>query len=117
MKPNPMRACPRYNVCSAAICPLEPDWRLRVHNSNDRVCRMLTEHVKEGAEARFSELAHMGMMERCKEMMSDPALPRAILSTVEVARHTGSMWEKGKRLHEARPSAAEARAEAAEVSG
>jgi hypothetical protein len=52
---NPMMACPRYDRCSAPICPLDPAWRKRTHLSEDRVCRWLTELAKPGGETLLRE--------------------------------------------------------------
>ena len=48
-----MDQCPKYMGCSAPLCPLDPDWRLRAHNNGDRVCLYLRESVKAGAEGRL----------------------------------------------------------------
>lgn len=45
------RACPRYDRCSAPICPLDPDWRLRSHIENESVCGLLLELSKKDGEA------------------------------------------------------------------
>lgn len=39
-------ACPKWEKCSAPICPLDEDWRDRVHRDGDRVCFYLTEYAK-----------------------------------------------------------------------
>lgn len=41
-----MRVCPKYNACSATICPLDPNWRLRDTTRSDAVCIWLREAVK-----------------------------------------------------------------------
>lgn len=43
--------CPRYQRCSAPICPLDPDWQLRKHLDGDSVCGLLLELAKDGGEA------------------------------------------------------------------
>jgi hypothetical protein len=50
---NPMIACPRYDKCSAPICPLDPDWRLRSHLPGERVCAWSLELSKPGGERRL----------------------------------------------------------------
>jgi hypothetical protein len=45
------RACPRYERCSAPICPLDPDWQQRKHLENEQVCGLLLELAKVGGEA------------------------------------------------------------------
>ena len=51
---NTMKACPRYDTCSAPICPLDPDWRHRSHLPSERVSVWLTELSKPGGEERIS---------------------------------------------------------------
>jgi hypothetical protein len=53
--------CPRWDKCSAAICPLEADWETRKHLDGDRVCFWMTETVKPDAKANF-DLAAQGEM-------------------------------------------------------
>ena len=45
--------CPKFEKCSAPICPLDPEWQSRSHLPGERVCFYLLEFVKPGAEARF----------------------------------------------------------------
>lgn len=46
-------ACPRFERCSAPLCPLDRDWRLRSHRRGEPVCGLLLEASKPGAEAVF----------------------------------------------------------------
>jgi hypothetical protein len=48
-----MMACPRFDRCSACICPLDPDWRLRRHLDGEPVCGMASEAVKCTGKAVF----------------------------------------------------------------
>lgn len=41
-----MHDCPKFDSCSAPICPLDPDWELRSHLDGERVCYYLTEYSK-----------------------------------------------------------------------
>lgn len=41
--------CPKFNSCSAPICPLDADWQDRLHLDGERVCFYLTEYVKQTA--------------------------------------------------------------------
>ncbi len=45
--------CPKYQQCSAPICPLDKEWQKRKHISGDRVCFYLTEVQKPRANAVF----------------------------------------------------------------
>ena len=47
------QSCPRWDKCSASICPLDPDWQLRVLTHEDPTCFYLLESVKTGAKANF----------------------------------------------------------------
>lgn len=50
MSPN---ACPRFDHCSAPVCPLDCNWQRCTHLSGERVCGLLCELVKDGGEARL----------------------------------------------------------------
>lgn len=91
MSTIPMRDCPKYTICSAPICPLDPDWRKRVHAPSERVCFYLTEAAKEGAQARFGCGGLDDLYRQVSEVM--PAICTrhpAIAYTVERAKLTGS---------------------------
>ena len=70
-----MRQCPRFDKCNAAICPLDPDWLECVMHSEDRVCLLMSEAVKEGAEARFKLTAYSDLFKPISE-----AIPSIIAS-------------------------------------
>ena len=38
--------CPRFDSCSANICPLDPRWPRADHRQGEKVCGLLTELVK-----------------------------------------------------------------------
>ncbi len=42
--------CPRFDRCSAPICPLDRDWRLRKHLSGEPICAYLREAAKQGGK-------------------------------------------------------------------
>jgi hypothetical protein len=42
-----MKLCPKFNKCSAMICPLDEKWRERVHIQGDPVCAVLLTYKKE----------------------------------------------------------------------
>lgn len=46
-----MRLCPKFDSCSATICPLDPNWRLRDVLSRDATCTWLLEMARGGPTA------------------------------------------------------------------
>jgi len=46
-------SCTRFEKCCANICSLDPDWRLRTHMRDERVCFYLREYVKSGNRPNF----------------------------------------------------------------
>jgi len=45
--------CPKFERCSAPICPLDRNWRKASHLHHERVCFYLCESQKRGSEALF----------------------------------------------------------------
>ena len=39
--------CPKFDHCSAPICPIDPEWQKRVHIKGDPVCFYLRQHAKD----------------------------------------------------------------------
>jgi hypothetical protein len=46
--------CPQFNICNAAICPLDPLWKRAVHLKGEKVCHYLLSAAKPGATVRFA---------------------------------------------------------------
>lgn len=44
-------SCPKFDKCSAPICPLDEHWRERKHLDGEPVCLWLRELAKPGGEA------------------------------------------------------------------
>ena len=42
-----MAQCPRFDQCCAPICPIDPDWRERVHRKGEPVCAYLRRYAKD----------------------------------------------------------------------
>jgi hypothetical protein len=53
-----MTDCPRFERCSAPICPLDSDWQERTQLKGEPTCFYLLEYVKGGAEADFRGSQH-----------------------------------------------------------
>ena len=47
--------CPKFEKCSAAICPLDPNWQRAIHLKNERVCFFLCEVQKSDSESIFRD--------------------------------------------------------------
>ena len=48
-----MTDCPKFDRCSAPVCPREPEWQDRIHLKGERICFYMLEYVKAGAVVRF----------------------------------------------------------------
>jgi len=83
--------CPKYDTCSAPICPLDKDWKLRVLCNEDSTCFYLLESVKDASATHF-ELAQLGVMyERIYEVRDDICTThKRISNKVEAAKNSGS---------------------------
>jgi hypothetical protein len=97
---NPMTACPRYDKCSAPICPLDPDWRLRTHLPEDRVCRWLTELAKPGGETRLRERLARTMVDQIVQIapLIRNLAPANVKRAIDRASKTGSTLEHHRKL-------------------
>ena len=56
--------CPRYERCSAPICPLDPEWEQRTHIKGEPVCGLLLELAKDGGEANLRGCLPGGLVDR-----------------------------------------------------
>ena len=45
--------CPKFDACSAPICPLDEDYKLRVHLTEDRACLYLREYAKSATRGQL----------------------------------------------------------------
>ncbi len=86
-----MSTCPKFDRCSAPICPLDPDWRLRVYRRDEPICFYLLEYVKPHARAQF--IGGMAMpiyeaIERSMDAMCSRYAP--LRKALERAKRTGS---------------------------
>ena len=48
-----MYECPKFDNCSAPICPLDDDWRLRSHLDGEKACHYLTVYSKSTVKPLF----------------------------------------------------------------
>src|SRR5690606_15303644 len=82
-----MQHCPRWESCSAPVCPADPLWRQVPHLRGDRVCAYLTERAKPGGEARLRSILSSGLAEKVSEAYRE-------LSTADC--HDGMHVERGR---------------------
>jgi len=95
-----MERCPKFEKCSANICPLDQNWRKSCHLQHERVCFYLCEAQKLGSEALFgsrglSEL-HQGMVEVAPEISCRWAIIKKALIR---AGKTGSRMNRKPPSH------------------
>lgn len=64
-----MRGCPKFEWCSAPICPLDPEWHRCTHVRDERICLYLAEAVKPGAERNFEGVGLGNLFEKVAEVI------------------------------------------------
>jgi hypothetical protein len=86
-----MCECTRFNRCSAPICPLDSDWKLRVYRKGEPICFYLLEYVKANARAQFKGSIGVPIYEAIQtsiDAMSHRYTP--LYRALERAKRTGS---------------------------
>jgi len=79
--------CKRFEKCNAALCPLDPRWRLAVHLPGERVCFYLLASGKAGAAERLGEdKVYLTCLEVLPEVLAKHSNIRV---KVEAAARTG----------------------------
>lgn len=88
---DPMHACPKYDSCSAPICPLDPDWSRRIHRKGEPVCFYLLEYVKAGSKVRFEGCRALFLYDAMDSLVERLCRRHAPLRrAVDRAKRTGS---------------------------
>lgn len=95
MNEHQLHSCPKWNTCSAAICPLDEKFSKRTHLDDDRVCFFLTESIKIDAETNFKGRGLTSLYKCMQEatphiICLHPRINRAL----ERARQTGSRMNR-----------------------
>ena len=86
-----METCPKYQGCSAPICPLDPNWHNTRHLKGERICFYLAEAQKHGSEAIFRGRGLEELYQLIVEATPDISLRwRAIEKGLAKAAKTGS---------------------------
>jgi len=91
-----MHACPKFDGCSAPICPLDADWPRRIHRKGEPVCFYLLEYVKPGSRARFQGCRAMFLYKAMESAIGRLCRRHApVRRAVERAKRTGSRLTPG----------------------
>jgi hypothetical protein len=98
---NPMKACPRYDTCTAPICPLDPDWHHRSHLPGERVCVWLTELSKPRGEERIRSVLTWPTADQVVQSRIREHGGANLRCALDRASRTGSKLEKNRRFGEA----------------
>jgi len=64
-------SCPKYEKCSANICPLDRDLRLRTHLKGEPTCFYLREYVKQDGIGILGGCIPKEMLEQIAEVLPD----------------------------------------------
>jgi len=81
-----MHECPKFESCSAPICPLDAQWRMRAHNPGDRICFYLREAVKPSADA----VVPKPLLAACDALRKAPEIPGGVRRALKRAASHGS---------------------------
>lgn len=88
--------CPKFNKCSAPLCPLDGDWGKRSMLRGERVCFYLTKAVKEGAQERFSGETAQAILIKLRQVLPQMLTHSGYLSSrLQKAKKTGSRLNPG----------------------
>ena len=61
---NDALACPRWDRCSAPLCPLDPEWRRRTMQPSESTCAYLRELAKPDGRATLARCLPSDMVDR-----------------------------------------------------
>jgi len=86
-----LNECPKYFSCSAPICPLDKDWKLRALCNEDATCFYLLESVKDASKTHFEVAQLVEMYKRVCEVRGDICnTHKRISNKVEASKNSGS---------------------------
>lgn len=91
--------CPRFEQRSANVCPLDPNWKERVHLQSESVCGLLLESVKTGGEARLGAYVQGELIaEVLRQRMPISTRWGDIKRRLDRASQAGSKLEAAERM-------------------
>lgn len=85
--------CPKFDQCSAPICPLEATWWRAQHLPGDRICLWLREAVKPDGLARISRAATADIAGTVAE-----ALPAIFACSSDIRHKLAAAARSGSKL-------------------
>jgi hypothetical protein len=88
-----IESCPKFNKCSANICPLDPDMLDRVHLPGERVCIYLTEYAKPHARTNLRG----SLPDKQFEIITE-AYPKIIDRYSSIKKRLSDASKKGSRM-------------------
>lgn len=94
-----MQRCPKFDTCSAPICPLDDLLQRRVHQDRDRTCVWLVEVVKPGGEDRINAALPSALADQLIRALPEVEAASAyVRRNLRKAARTGTRLANGKRL-------------------
>lgn len=105
MSKSQPNSCPRFNKCSAPVCPLDSGWADRRMNRSDPTCFFILEAVKPDAMSRFENSSVGQILFQAMELL--PAIIEchpAIKPKLNRASVTGSRVNRLSMVGDMAPS-------------
>ena len=103
-----MRECPKFEGCSAPVCPLHKPISEQEHLENERICYYLIEIQKHGSKANFDQSGlgqlHEVIARAAQELFSQPESHKYLQKQLLKAATTGSRMARGISLIKNRKS-------------
>lgn len=91
-----MNRCPKFESCSANICPLDNEWFKRSDVRGEPVCFFMRESVKDGAHEVFERYGLSELFDTCREL-NPPIVARWPRIGRELHRSTSNPLLLGRR--------------------
>lgn len=105
-----MCECPKFEGCNAPVCPLDPDWRKRVHRRDEPVCPYLCEYAKQATRPILRGCIGEEHYHAVAEVASEVEETHAPLAkSLRRASQTPSRLTQRQRQAEAHPTNSEER--------
>jgi hypothetical protein len=103
MSVEPMTRCPRFERCSAPLCPLDPQRPRRSHLRGEAVCAHLRELVKAGGPDRVRHAVAQDLFELIAAAAAELTAPASsVYWPLQVASRKKSQLASGGALRSGR---------------